>query len=61
MRTFLGVLLVLVLAIGAVAVLANIGDEPSTGGSTTRMAPIDLTFAEKIAAMEDIQARRRAP
>lgn len=60
-RAFVGVLLVLVLAIGAVTVLANIGDEPNTGGSITRISSVDLTFAEKVAAMDDVHARRRAP
>jgi len=61
MRAFVGVLLVLVLAIGAIAILASIGDEPTKGGSTTGVTVAELTFAERIAAMEDVQARRRAP
>jgi len=50
-----------VLAIGAIAILASIGDEPTKGGSTTGVTVAELTFAERIAAMEDVQARRRAP
>ena len=61
--TIVEVVLVLLLAVGAIVVFANLGDEPTTaaGGRGDEVVTTQLSWAERIAAMEDITPRRRAP
>ena len=61
--TIAEIVLVLLLAVGAGIVLANVGEEPSpaSGGSNEEIVTRPLTWAERVAAMEDIAPRRRAP
>ena len=57
------VVLVLLLAVVGIVVLANLGDEPSpaASGSDEEVVSTSLSWAERIAAMEDIVPRRRSP
>ena len=61
--TIVEVVLVLLLAVGGVVVLANLGDQPTTvgGGSDDEVVTTHLGWAERVAAMEDITPRRRSP
>ena len=61
--TVVEVVVVLLLAVGAVVVLANLSDElsPAAGGGDEEVITTHLTWAERVAAMEDIVPRRRSP
>ena len=61
--TIAEVVLVLLLALGAGVLLANLGEEvsPAAGGGDEEVITTPLTWAERVAAMEEIVPRRRAP
>ena len=61
--TIAEVVLVLLLAIGGIVVLASMGDEPApaAGRSDEEVVSIQPTWAERIAAMDEIVPRRRSP
>ena len=61
--TILEIVLVLLLAAAAVVVLVNVGSESAETGQRSDEVVVSapLTRADRIAAMQDIAPRRRAP